>query len=74
MIVFKGGEGGEEVDLEAARVESACAMLEPASGPRPLLARIKCCRGRCEERNLINGCWTVEPNALSDKSTVCRFG
>lgn len=42
-------------DLASARVARASAMLLPASGPRPLLARIKCSRGKCAERNFMRG-------------------
>ena len=66
--------GGDSVPFFWASVAMALAMLPPASGPRPLLARKRCSRGRCEERNLMSGAWAVEPKALSLRLTVWRFG
>jgi len=57
-----------------AREASALAMLEPASGPRPLLARITCSRGKWEEKNFMRGAWTVDPKALSERFMVCKLG
>ena len=52
----------------------AVAIMTPDSGPRPLLDRMRCWRGVCCERNERRGSMVLKPNALSDRSTVCRFG
>src|ERR1700737_4065898 len=61
-------------DFLSARFVRAWATRPPASGPRPLLARIKCSRGRCAERKFTRGSWAVSPNALSERLTVWSFG
>jgi hypothetical protein len=82
MRVLRGGAEGETpfcvvlsvegLALASARVASAPAILPPASGPSPLLARIKCSRGRWAERKLMRGSCAVGPKALSERLTVCR--
>ena len=86
MNVFKGGDERGEIpfweeaaswtvvatldNFASARVARASARFEPASWPIPLLVRIKCSSGRCEEKNLMRGSWTVKPKALSERLTV----
>ena len=60
--------------LRSARAVRALAINVPALGPRPLFCSIRFFRGTCFDRKSTSGSTVFKPKALSERSTVCRFG